>query len=206
MNSLQHKILEFFFPELSCPLCRRFSEGICGECRGKLPSAQSGSLETCPQGTALYRYEGGAKELISRYKKHGGFSAMRAMVRCIVEREGETLRSFDVLTYAPSSPKSQKLLGFDHGALFAREVGIQLKLPVWSCFRHGKLEQKALDREERKENAKNIALLPEVQQQLKGKRLLILDDVLTTGATVDRCVALLEEAGGEAKYLTFARH
>lgn len=80
--------------------------------------------------------------------------------------------------------------------LLARRLGILFHIPVWTPLRvtRGSPAQKTLSREERLENAKH-AYSCHPDADLSGKRVLLVDDIITTGATVSSCALALLKAG-----------
>ncbi|MBO5111700.1 MAG: ComF family protein [Clostridia bacterium] len=101
------------------------------------------------------------------------------------------------ITYPPRARRAIRRHGHDHTALLARALGRELNLPVIKALtRIGNRAQKELTAKERQLNAvqsyklaKNVAL--------EGKKLILLDDVITSGATLTVCEALLYTAGAE---------
>lgn len=115
-----------------------------------------------------------------------------------------------MVSFAPSSKASLKRLGYDHGYLLAKAIAMRSGVPLKPLFSPPEMEQKQLDKEERKENVKTIVFLESVMEKgkvpaLEGKRVLIVDDVLTTGSTIDFCSELVRREGGEPEYLTFSQ-
>ena len=153
----------------------------------------------------MYRHQESVKILISNYKKKMIFSAGDLMAALITEKLSAEEERFDFITFAPSSKSSLKKLGFDHGAYLAKQIGCGLHIPVRALFRPSEKEQKVLERDERCENAKKISFLSESAAGSRGKRVVLVDDVYTTGSTVTACLALMKMHGIEGKYITFSR-
>ncbi len=103
------------------------------------------------------------------------------------------------ITYPPRSRKRIKQYGFDHGRDLAKEIsrftGIKFEEVL---VNRGKRAQKSLDSYGRKQNAENSLMLKRGAVP-KGK-YIIVDDVITTGATVNAAARLLKENGAEAVY------
>lgn len=199
------RIWDLLYPNLKCPVCQTFHEGLCIPCRASLRLVDQGTLSESEMGISLYRHQESAKVLVSNYKKKMIFSAGDFMASLISERLSAEKECFDLITFAPSSMSSVKKLGFDHGAYLAKRIGNRLHIPVRALFRPSEKEQKVLERDERCENAKRISLLSENTGGLKGKRMVLVDDVYTTGSTVAACLALMRAQGAEGKYITFTR-
>lgn len=199
------RIADFFYPILRCPVCLTFHEGLCITCRASFLLYDQCALSESESGISMYRHQESVKILISNYKKKMIFSAGDLMATLITEKLSAEEERFDFITFAPSSKSSLKKLGFDHGAYLAKRIGRQLDIPIRALFRPSDKEQKVLERDERCENAKKIALLSENMDGLKGKSGVLVDDVYTTGSTVTACLALMKMRGIEGKYITFSR-
>jgi predicted amidophosphoribosyltransferase len=105
----------------------------------------------------------------------------------------------------PTSPGAVARRGFDHGALLASEFAHLTGVPaVEALCARPRRDQRGLDRERRAANARaSIAAAPGVAVP---RRVLVLDDVFTTGATLDAAALALEGAGAaEVRVLAVAR-
>lgn len=105
----------------------------------------------------------------------------------------------------PSSKKSVRDRGFSHIHLLAEELSKITNIPTLSNVLHRNKNvrhQLGLKRQQRLENVKDIF---ECTQDLSGLRVLLLDDVLTTGATVYNCKLALEKKGASVMILTLAQ-
>lgn len=203
-NKITCCILDFFYPKVSCPVCRSVEPGLCISCRDSFRIYDDGAI--CEgRGVSLYRHQEEVQLLISNFKKKMVFSAGDTMADLIFERYGDELRNSDLIVFAPSSKSSRKKLGFDHGRYLASALSARTGIPAVSLFEAADKEQKVLDREQRMRNAKNIRLKKLNQSEFKGKKAVLIDDVYTTGSTVLQCISLLEELEMECWYLTFSR-
>lgn len=198
---------EFFFPNLTCPVCKGYGKGLCITCRKGFIRYDREGLADKDKGLSIYRYENEVITLISSYKKKARFFALEAMVELVLEHYREEIANFDLVTFAPSSKSSIKKLGFDHGELLAKKIAAGANLKCRGLFLPPSREQKVLDKEEREVNAKGISLkkFKGEKKGIRGLKVLIIDDVYTTGSTLKRCMELIASLGGEPKYLTISR-
>ena len=107
---------------------------------------------------------------------------------------------FDFITYVPLSPSSYKKRGYNQSALIAKWCGEHLNTEVIPTLRRidGTPKQSALSFRERRKNVRK-SFFP-TDKKLSGTALLI-DDIYTTGATVDYCSSLLLKMGCEKVYI-----
>lgn len=113
------------------------------------------------------------------------------------------------LTYVPRSPKRYRSCGFDQARELARALGKELTLPVTpllTCRPFAKQQKTLSFRQRSRHAAGNYRLRPEATALIQDKTVLLVDDVVTTGATLAACVSLLQKAGAsQVICLTAAR-
>lgn len=103
-----------------------------------------------------------------------------------------------VCVSVPRNPKSIRKYGYDHAKKLAKRVADRLGVEYVDFLKHrgGKSEQKKLNYAQRIENAKNNCYVNESNiGKIKGKRVLLIDDIGTTGAMTGACTALLKQHG-----------
>lgn len=114
----------------------------------------------------------------------------------------------DRIIPVPLHPKRLRWRGFNQSLLLARQVGRMYGLPVdpFVLYRHKETPpQTRLTEEERRRNVRR-AFSIKGQSSLTGQSLLLVDDVYTSGATVNECSRALKQAGAKEVYvLTLAR-
>ena len=198
-------ILDLLFPP-KCPFCQKVqdSAGICAACERELPWTKgSEALRTGPDGLRCASplwYEDAVRDGMLRFKFQGSSAAARPLgelvARCAAEQfSGE----FDTVTWVPISRKRLKQRGYDQSELLARSacrlwdtkpVRLLKKIadnPAQSGIR---------DAAARRANALGV-YEPLEESDIQGKRILLIDDICTTGATLTECVRVLKDAGAE---------
>jgi competence protein ComFC len=111
------------------------------------------------------------------------------------------------LVPVPLYHRRRRERGFNQALELARGLGRKRRLPVWNCLRRGRetLSQTDLERAARWENMTG-AFRAKAGFDVRGRNLLLIDDVFTTGATTDACAQVLVRAGaGQVAVLTVAR-
>ena len=204
-------LLDLLFPP-KCPFCGRITEknGICPACERELPwtvgreALREGDGLRC---AAPLWYEGLAREGLLRFKFRGGASAgaLGALVaRCAAE---ELSGEFDTVTWVPVSRKRLRKRGFDQARYLTASLCVDWHTAPLETLRKtvDNPPQSGIDdAAARRANVLGVyeAVSPE---QFAGKRLLLVDDICTTGATLGECARVLKEAGAaEVMCLTLA--
>lgn len=171
----------------NCFACNRANTTgrTCARCRSK--HALSGV-------TVAYRLDGAVQRLIHELNyKHNRIVA-NWLADNLAEQFAETTHEFDVLSFVPSEGETQRTKGFNQAKLIAREFGRRTSLPAQELLvrvRHtpqvgpGRMERSALVRN-------NFILSG---YDVTDQRILLIDDVITTGATLDECARMLKSAG-----------
>lgn len=200
---LWESILNLFFP-LKCPFCGRIVEepAPCARCRKELPWVESGGvLRRLPGGaecvSPLY-YEGRVRDCLLRMKFHDYPAAAEPLGRLIAQCAAEELSGrFDVVTWTPVGPKRLKKRGYDQARLLAESA-----CRCWETAperlltkRRDNPAQSSLESADaRKRNVKNV-YSPAPGARIAGRRVLLVDDIVTTGATLSECARILQENG-----------
>ena len=202
-------LLKLLFPP-KCVLCgsilERDEQDICAECRNDAPVCPGGKGDmpfikgTC----SVWYYEDDVRKSILRYK----FGNRRAYARSYANFLAKKLKEeypegFDVLTWVPISPLRKLRRGFDQVQMLANALAPQLGLqPVRMLkkTRHNRPQSGISDASHRRANVLGAyrVIQPEL---LWGKRVLLLDDVITTGATAGECARVLLTAGAREVYV-----
>jgi ComF family protein len=114
----------------------------------------------------------------------------------------------DLIVAVPLHPKRLRWRGFNQSVLLARQVSRAANIPLdlFTLYRSKETPpQTQLNEEERRRNVR-AAFAVRPQNSIGGKTILLVDDVYTSGATVNECSRVLKQAGAEAVYvLTLAR-
>ncbi len=194
---------ELLYPS-KCVLCRRVLEkdelDLCRKCRldGPVWAQTRIRYPYLASLTAVWYYEDTVRGSILRYKFGGHRHYAQAYGRMLAMRLQQE-QEFDVLTWIPISPKRRKKRGFDQVELLAQCVGRELGTEprrLLEKFRDNPPQSGITGSAERRANVLGVYRVTD-PQALKGKRILLLDDIITTGATAGECARVLLTAGAE---------
>lgn len=179
---------------LCCPLCgRRVNEaGVCPECKDRRIAA-----EMC---RSAYVYEGEAARLVTRYKDGARYLAgtIAALMLPVLTRE---FADADALVPVPMTDAAKRRRGFDQVRLLAETLSALCNKPVLAAAvkQRETAPQKTLSRREREKNLAGCFHVKE-RAAVRGKTLLIVDDTLTTGATIHALANALLRAKAKKVY------
>lgn len=207
-------LLSLLYPP-KCPFCGRVlerrEEGICSRCQRTLPwtDERPHSVDFCDACLSPLWYRDGVRQAVHRYKfSHGRAHAKllgTLMVQCFHDRWAEPV---DAIVWVPLSKKHRRRRGYDQAELLARRVGEESGLPVLDALEKVRdtATQSRLEREsERRANVLGAYRVRE-GAELSGLRLVLVDDVVTSGATLSECASCLRMAGAKSvTALTLAR-
>jgi competence protein ComFC len=191
-----------------CPVCGRFFEGagephLCGDCLNQPPPFA--------RHRSSAKYEGPVKEVILLFK-YRGYEILGKYLADLVGRsiagEDDIWEGVDAIIPVPLHPKKLKKRGYNQAAVLSRHLsrlkGVKL---LENCLIKARNNpaQTSLTAAERKDNVRG-AYLVRKPAFVRGRILLLVDDVCTTGATLGECSRALKRAGArEVRAVTAAR-
>ena len=203
-------MLRLLFPP-KCVLCKNILSGnetdLCHTCRKNAPtfSRAKSNIPFIAHWTALWYYKDDVRKSIQRFKFANRRNYAAAYARLLSVRLLESYpEPFDILTWSPVSGLRKLKRGYDQSALLTKAVGQELGIPatpVLKKIRHTPPQSLLKNASQRRANVLG-AYKVHTNIDLSGKRILLLDDVVTTGATASECAKTLLSGG--AKEVCFA--
>ncbi len=175
----------------ACPRCGRLltyeSETACGQCQQDPPEFDSTF--------ALFRYQEPVRHLIHNLKYHARYACARLLGEMLAEALCSLDEGPELIIPVPLHPSRYRERGYNQALEIARPIARRLQIPLdySSCIRSLATQpQTQLSNEERLRNVKKAFA---VARPIRAKHVAILDDVVTTGATVNELAKVLRKAG-----------
>lgn len=219
MMAIFKEFWDLLFPR-TCLSCQeevlvQGEEGLCTHCRAKLPQTnyhltpssnllynQLASLFSVKYAFAylLFTKNGRTQKLLHQLKYRQmpelGQELGRWYGRILA---GESFQhQFDALIPVPLHPDKLKKRGYNQSSCFAMGMAQSMQLPVWDDVIKRSYASQTQTRKSRLQRWLNVETIFEAsdpQQKIAGSRLLLVDDVITTGATIISCAQVLQKAG-----------
>ena len=213
MLKVRDKLMDLFFPQVRCMACGGTEEvrsGVCAACRSSMERypAQVEARQPYAAARALFVYEGVARTLVHRMKFEGQYDLP---VRLFAQEMNAALREagwrIDCVTAVPITPKTLRKRGYNQAEKLAKRLchlsGLRMERRVIKKKR-GTRSQVGLSAQERRRNLTGALLPDKRHKSVAGKRVLLIDDVYTTGATAKICAQTLLACGAQEVYVLCA--
>ncbi|MBR7056685.1 MAG: ComF family protein [Oscillospiraceae bacterium] len=204
MGRLISGLLDLLFPP-KCAFCRRLVKSnnnlLCPACRANLPYTEDGGAQhgdffrLCI--SALY-YEDTVRQALLRYKFQGssGYAGTfgRLLADCI---RAELRGQYDLISWVPLSRERLRERGYDQAMLLAQAAALELQDVAVSTLdkvRNAEKQSGVGSAEKRRANISGAYRVADAEL-IQGRRILLIDDIVTTGATLSECARTLLEGG-----------
>ena len=217
-------LLDLVLP-LSCAVCHREGALLCEECEPSLPKleqpycsvcarpGQHGVCSDCATETrgfdcisAPYLFEGAVREMVHDFKYRGVRAAAPTLGGLLVWHLRSSMPA-DVIVPVPLHRSSERERGYNQSDLMARVVAANSDLPFGRrALRRLRKTAPQISMDGYEQRRRNIEGAFECVQDLEGQRVLLIDDVVTTGSTLSACAEALKAAGARSVWgLALAR-
>lgn len=218
------QILPAFSESMLCTECDlgayRISEPRCRLCSGPVPQG-AGDGAVCVSclmhgstvsGRALLRYTDGIRESIHRFKYEDQWSYAPAYAGLAAEEEPAAFRDAACLVPIPIHKSRMRTRGYNQALVLAEALSRETGIPVCDVLvrRRATAVQNQLSSHARRENMRDaFALIPQAEemiQKLPPGDLLLIDDIYTSGSTIEEAARTLEQTldGRKVRFFTLA--
>ena len=207
MTGLVSALMDLLFPP-RCVFCGKIlgagERDICAACQRGLPWLIEGAAEQkgefFSRCVSPLRYEGDVRESIHRYKFKGISAYARVYGSLVAQCVRDHLAGeYDLITWVPLSSKRKRERGYDQAFLLAQAAALALDDAAAETLRktaHTDAQSGIEHEAARRANVMNAYQCTE-PSLAAGRRVLLIDDVVTTGATLSECAKVLRIAGAE---------
>lgn len=199
LDKAQRGLLDFFFPR-KCPFCGRVAgrELLCEACKASLPRCDKVRTGTFGECAAPLYYEGRVRDALLAFKFKRRIEDLNAYGVLMAEKAAEVYADrFDAVTWVPVSKQRLKKRGFDQSCMLCASLCVDWHTEPQETLRKVRdnpAQSGIGDPAERRANVLG-AYEPVDPDAIAGKRFLLIDDIITTGATLTECVRVLKAAG-----------
>lgn len=219
--------LDFFFPR-QCIGCGKYGDYICSTCARKLPRLNPPICQRCGKPEAsgdrcpacwgkhdgidairsVFKFEGTVRTAVHEFKYRGLRSICSSLSKFMAEYYVQNNISADVIVPVPLHQKRLKERGYNQSYLLAAELAVLISLPVEenliTRIKDTPPQARTSNADHRAANVRDAFVCS--TRDFKGLDIIILDDVCTSGATIEACADVLKTAGAKRVLgFTFAR-
>ena len=214
------KILDIFYPRC-CPVCQKILKDqrrmICPECEKKLrpighprcykcgkPIEEGEYCKDCQkhthifdQGRGIFVYDGIMRRSVTRYKYYGCREYGDFYAKAMYRYAWKNLNQWkpDLIVPVPIYKSKERLRGFNQAAYLANRLGCYTGIPVDTDLVQKVVKTKSQKKLNAMQRRKNLEKAFLVTKNIRGKDILVIDDVYTTGSTIDAMAGCLRKRG-----------
>jgi len=200
-------VLDLLFPP-KCVFCGKVldtgEDGLCARCQRELPWLTDGEAELTGEFFSLcaasLRYQDKVRDSVRRYKFKGRRGYHKLYGRLVAQCVHDHLAGrYDLITWVPLSPQRKKERGYDQAFLLASAAALELGEVAVEALRKERNTDPQSGLTEDAQRRANVlgAYTPVDPELVAGKRVLLIDDVVTTGSTLSECARMLRTMGAE---------
>lgn len=194
--------LDYFFPPI-CGMCGEINENyICNNCYENIKKIKKCVINeynnrNFSKHLYIFRYEGIIRNKIIEYKfeDKGYLYKMFAKIILSYKKTCNFIKKYDVIIPVPISKKRKKKRGYNQSELVANELAQKLNQDIWTDIIIKKKDNKPQSELNKLERIKNVEDIYEINKpiEVKNKKVLLLDDIYTTGSTVNEIARKLKQ-------------
>lgn len=207
MINILGKILDLIYPQ-TCSICGKIdTKSLCNKCKVKLKKEFNFETDVYEEDISknfiehhyFFKYENLIRSQILALK----FQEKPYVYKTIgyflknMQKSFEKLEKYDIIVVIAISKQRSKERGYNQSELIAREISKIIQAPIVSRVLYktkNTVPQSTLNKKQREENAKGVYKVKNIKK-IQNKKVLIIDDIYTTGNTVNECARVLVQKG-----------
>ena len=201
-NRILNQIINLIYPP-KCGICGKINSNfLCNKCKIQLEKQAKFEIEKnqntnhyFQEHLYIFEYQGMIRKIILNYKFNDKNYLYKTIVNFLLKNKKffQILKSYDTIIPVPISKKRRKERGYNQSELIAKELAKNLQIGYnKNCLFKTKnvIEQSKLNKEERQKNIQGVYEIRNPKQN-KDQKIILLDDIYTTGSTVKECSRIL---------------
>ena len=203
------KILDIIYPPV-CGVCGRIDKNsLCKKCEIQLRKQAVFGTDDYKEDYNKYfdehlyafMYSGVVRSIILNYKFNDDSYLYKTFTNFLLKNKNivENIKSYDIIVPVPLSKKREKERGYNQSLLIAKEISSSINIDIdKTCLKKTKniVAQSTLNKEKRLKNTIGVYTI-KYSKNIQNKKVLIVDDIYTTGSTVNECSKILKQAGAK---------
>lgn len=209
-------LLNLIYPNV-CGICSEINaDSLCKKCKIKIKKMEITKIDKYTnknfrEHIYIFKYEKLIRDLLIDYKFNDKVYLYKTFSRIIMGNKKilDFIGEYDIIIPVPLYKKRFNIRGYNQSYLILEEICNKIKTVnindnILKKIKNN-LPQSTLNKKERRENIKNVYIINDIER-IKNKRILLFDDIYTTGNTVNECARILKENGsGEIGVFTIAK-
>lgn len=197
-------LLNLIYPP-KCGICGKLNENfLCNKCYKILENDAKFNVEKFEklknefdEHIYMFKYEGAIRRIILQYKFQENSYLYKTIVNFLLKNKKmfEIIKTYDTIVPVPISKKRKRTRGYNQSYLIAKDIAniVGIKLENRVLFKTKNIiEQSKLNKEDRLENIKGVYEIRNIKRVM-NKKILLFDDIYTTGSTANECCRMLKE-------------
>ena len=198
--------INLIFPNV-CGICDKICrEDLCKKCQIELRNIEKVKIDNYndknfKKHLYIFKYEGIIKERLIKFKFQEKAYVYKAFVKFLIKNKKvcRFLKSYDIIIPVPIHYNRKLERGYNQSALIAKQIAKYLGIKYEDKVLYKKINNKPQSTKNKEERKQNVIGVYDIKNEYKilNKKILLLDDIYTTGSTVNECSRILKKNGAK---------
>lgn len=211
VKKINIKILDYIYPQI-CGICGKINEeSLCNKCKIKLEKEYEFKTEDYKEDVSknftehnyFFKYDKSIRNLILgiKFKERPYYYKTISTFLKKKQKSFEKLKKYDIIIVVPVSRQRKKERGYNQCDKIAKEISSLINVPIQkNILKKIKniVPQSTLNKQQREENIKGVYKVQNIEK-IQNKKILLIDDIYTTGNTINECAKVLIDKGLDKK-------